>query len=172
MSTYLRGRTFWYKFHWRLKNEQGREIYHIQRSARTRNKRKAEGVEEEHRSALRNGLVHPLDAWPKPKRPSAPPLREFSERFLAYVQRETRPSTVAFYERCLRRVLRFAPLADMAIDAGHAVSTAGRSGRAGFKAVFLKGFQHRTALSMGGSVMGAQVPIALPKGLIQLCFEP
>jgi integrase len=39
---------------------------------------------------------------------------------LEYVTRDTKPSTAAFYERCLRRVLRFEPLADMAIDAGHA----------------------------------------------------
>ncbi|HWZ45954.1 MAG TPA: tyrosine-type recombinase/integrase [Candidatus Saccharimonadales bacterium] len=115
MSLYKRGGTYWYKFRWTIKIEDGkRENYLIRRSARTSNAKKAREAEEEHRRALRIGLIHPADPWPKTEQqaPAVPTLREFIKQFVGYVQIQKKQGTATFYEVCSNRVLRFAPLAD------------------------------------------------------------
>ena len=113
--TYKRGATYWYKFRWTIKLQDGtRENFLIRKSARTGSVKKAREVEEEHRRALRLGLIHPADPWPKqePKAPEIPPLREFSKQFLAFVEVQKKPGTARFYGIGVNRVLRFAALAD------------------------------------------------------------
>ena len=83
---YKRGAVYWYKFRWSLKVDDGtRETYLIRKSARTRNLKRAREVEEEHRRVLRLGMIHPADAWPKPKAqvPQIPTVRDFTKQFLA-----------------------------------------------------------------------------------------
>jgi len=112
---YKRGEVFWYKFHWTVKNADGaRENFLIRKSARTQSKKKAAEVEDEHRRALRLGQIHPADPWPtpKPQAPQVPTVREFTKRFLEYVGTQKKPGTKRFYEICVNRVLRYAPLAD------------------------------------------------------------
>lgn len=113
-----RGSKYWsYKFKWTVANADGtKETYPIRRSARTRNRRHAEAVRDEHRRALRLGEIHPLDSWPKPPLPVAPRLRDFSKRFEEYAEVHTKPTTAAFYRECLRRVLLFPPLGDATLD--------------------------------------------------------
>ena len=104
---------WWYKFKWTVANADGnKETYEIRRSARSRSRREAEAVRDEHRRALRLGLIHPLDEWPQAPPPKAPSLREFARRFLDHAEQHTKPGTARFYAECLRRVLTFGPLAD------------------------------------------------------------
>jgi hypothetical protein len=113
--TYKRGRVYWYKFRWTLKLQDGtRENNLIRKSARTNNVKRAREVEEEHRRALRLGLVHPAEPWPKPrpKTPQIPTLREFTEQFVAYVTVQKKSGTARFYEVCANRLLRFPALAN------------------------------------------------------------
>ena len=95
-----------------------KENYRIRKSARTANKKRAKEAEEEHRRALRLGMVHPSDPWPspKPQAPQVPTLREFTKQFLAYVEVQKKAGTKRFYEICSNRVLRFAPLADAVLS--------------------------------------------------------
>jgi len=117
MGVYKRGRKYWYKIKWTMKAEDGtKEMFLIQRPARTSNRGAAKEVEEEHRRALRLGEIHPLDSWPRPPAPQAPLLREFSERFEEYAREHTKESTANFYKECMRRVLLFVPLADAMLD--------------------------------------------------------
>jgi integrase len=112
---YKRGGVYWYKFRWTVKVEDGRnENYLIRKSAHTANGKKARDVEEEHRRALRLGMIHPADPWPtpKPQAPQVPTLREFTKQFLAFVEVQKKAGTKRFYQICVNRVLRFAPLAD------------------------------------------------------------
>lgn len=113
--TYKRGGVYWYKFRWTLKPLEGpSENYLVRKSARTSNVKRAREMEEEHRRALRLGLVHPAEPWPKtkPKAPQIPTLREFTKQFLAYVTVQKKSGTARFYKVCGNRVLRFSPLAD------------------------------------------------------------
>lgn len=113
--TYKRGATYWYKFRWTIKLQDGtRENYLIRKSAKTGSVKKAREVEEEHRRALRLGLIHPADPWPKqePKAPEIPSLREFSKQFLAFVEVQKKAGTARFYQTGVNRLLSFSPLAD------------------------------------------------------------
>jgi integrase len=113
--TYKRGGVYWYKFRWTLKVQDGpSENYLIRKSARTFNVKRAREAEEEHRRALRLGLVHPAEPWPKakPQTPQIPTLREFTKQFLAYVAVQKKSGTARFYRVCTNRVLRFSTLAD------------------------------------------------------------
>jgi integrase len=117
--TYKRGGTFWYKFRWTIKLENGgRESFLIRKSARTGSVKKAREVEEEHRRALRLGMIHPADPWPKQeqKAPAVPQLREFSKQFLAYVEVQKKPGTARFYGIGVNRILSFSPLADSLLN--------------------------------------------------------
>jgi integrase len=113
--TYKRGGVYWYKFRWTLKAQDGlSENYLIRKSARTSNVKRAREAEEEHRRALRLGLVHPAEPWPKPKpqTPQVPTLREFTKQFFAYVAVQRKSGTARFYRVCANRLLRFSALAD------------------------------------------------------------
>jgi integrase len=117
--TYKRGATYWYKFRWTIKLQDGaRENFLIRKSARTGSVKKAREVEEEHRRALRLGMIHPADPWPKQeqKAPVIPTLREFSKQFLAYVNVQKKAGTARFYSTGVKRILIFAPLADALLN--------------------------------------------------------
>jgi Phage integrase SAM-like domain len=125
--TYKGGGVYWYKFRWTLKLQDGaRENYLVRKSARTSNVKRAREAEEEHRRALRLGLVHPAEPWPKakPQTPQVPTLRVFTKDFLAYVAVQKKPGTARFYKICANRVLRFSALADALLPeiTGEAVS--------------------------------------------------
>lgn len=113
--TYKRGGVYWYKFRWTLKSQDGsKESFLVRKSARTSNVKRAREAEEEHRRALRLGLVHPADPWPKPKpqTPQVPTLREFTKQFLAFVAVQKKQGTARFYRVCANRLLCFSALAD------------------------------------------------------------
>ena len=115
---YKRGGVYWYKFRWTVKDAEGTsQNFRIRKSARTGNLKHAREAEEEHRRALRLGDIHPSDPWPapKPKAPQVPTVSEFSNQFLAYVEVHKKLGTKVFYETCVNRVLKFAPLADSLI---------------------------------------------------------
>lgn len=124
---YKRGSVYWYKFRWTLKSQEGpSENYLIRKSARTANLKRSREMEEEHRRALRLGLVHPADPWPKLTAPvpQVPTLREFTKQFFAYIAVQKKPGTARFYGVCANRVLRFPALADAQLSeiTGEAVS--------------------------------------------------
>jgi integrase len=125
--TYKRGGVYWYKFRWTVKRLDGpNENYLVRKSARSSNVKRAREMEEEHRRALRMGLVHPAEPWPKatPRTPQVPTLRDFTKQFLAYVAVQKKTGTARFYQVCGNRVLRFSPLADALLSeiTGEAVS--------------------------------------------------
>jgi integrase len=125
--TYKRGGVYWYKFRWTLKLQDGtKEGYLVRKSARTSNVKRAREAEEEHRRALRLGLVHPADPWPKakPQTPKVPTLREFTKQFLAFVDVQKKSGTARFYKVCANRLLCFSALADALLPeiTGEAVS--------------------------------------------------
>ena len=112
---YKRGGVYWYKFRWTVKGENDANVnYLIRKSARATNKKDAGDAENEHKRALRLGMIHPADPWPTPEKqaPQVPTLREFTKQFLAYVEVQKKAGTKRFYEICSNRVLRFGPLAD------------------------------------------------------------
>ncbi len=114
---FQRGQTYWYKFNWSVKQRDGTSrSFLIRRSARTKFATEAEEVEHEHRRALRLGEIHPLDPWPKPPRPDAPLLREFSARFLEYARLHVKESSFAFYGAAVSRLLAFPELANEQIS--------------------------------------------------------
>jgi len=111
---YKRGAIYHYDFRFTLKKDGTREHYRIRQSAGTSNKEDARDVENAHRKALKEGKIHPLDAWPQPTATgvtTAPTLCLFSKRFLIFV-RVKRPRSFRFYSGCLGRLLNFAALAD------------------------------------------------------------
>ncbi|HZQ68120.1 MAG TPA: tyrosine-type recombinase/integrase [Terriglobales bacterium] len=115
MSLYKRGGQYWYKFRWTIKVKDGlSENYLIRKSARTANRKRAGEVEDEHRRALRLGLTHPTDVWPKaePEGVKVPTLRVFGEQFVEYVRVHKKAGTVRFYRIAKDRMLKFSPLAD------------------------------------------------------------
>jgi integrase len=127
VSIYKRGEVYWYKFRWTIKVQDGQsENYLIRKSARTGNLKRAREMQDEHRRALRLGLIHPAEPWPKPKQqaPKIPTLREFTKQFLAYVEVQKKSGTARFYRVCSNRVLLFSALADALLTevTGEAVS--------------------------------------------------
>lgn len=114
MNVYKRGKSYSYRFEWTIKNPDGSsESFVIRRSARAGSKKAALEAAEEHRRALRLGLIHPRDAWPPAKEPEreAATVGDFGKRFLEYAAAHTKPGTARFYGECIERVLRFEPLA-------------------------------------------------------------
>src|SRR5207249_11157918 len=94
---YKRGAVYWYKFRWTVKRQEvASENYRIRKSARTSNLKRAREVEEEHRRALRLGLVHPAEPWPKlkPQVPQIPTPPQFTKQFLAYVAVQKKSGTL------------------------------------------------------------------------------
>jgi integrase len=115
---YKRGKTYWYNFRWTITNVDGtKESFRIVKSAKTKKRKNAEKVEENHRSALRDGDIHPRDPWPQPTTTAPPIFRAFAKEFLQYVRTHTKAGTVTFYKGCLERLLGFAAIADAALDA-------------------------------------------------------
>jgi integrase len=108
-----------YRFMWTVKNADGTsESLVIRRSAKgATNIEAAREAADEHRRALRLGLVHPKDPWPPAKAPEAAPVtfRQFGTRFLEHAKLHTKEGTARFYEECLERALKFAPLADASL---------------------------------------------------------
>jgi integrase len=115
---YKRGKVYWYNFRWSIKQADGTvESFRIRQTAKTQNKNAAKGVEEEHRRALRLGEIHPNDPWPKAATIGPPIFRAFAREFLQYVKTNTKPGTHTFYSVCLDRLLTFAAIADVPLDA-------------------------------------------------------
>lgn len=115
---YKRGKTYWYNFRWTIRNADGTsESFRIVKSARAQNRNDAKDVEDEHRRALRLGEIHPRDPWPKPTISAPPMFRAFAKEFLQYAKTHTKTGTVTFYEGCLNRLLAFAALADVPLNA-------------------------------------------------------
>jgi integrase len=109
-----RGGVYWYRIKiTRTEADGERQEYCVERSAHTNRRREAEGLEREHRRALRLGQVHPLDPWPPAAPPQAPTLKDFEKRFLEHAEQHCKPRTAQFYRDCLRRVLAFHPLAEI-----------------------------------------------------------
>lgn len=110
---YKHGGLYWYHIRWKVTEPDGTlKDYDIRQSTHQRTKNEANKVENEHRRALAQGIIHPLERWPKPKQPRTVTLREYSDSFLEHVRLHTKPRTARFYDDCLRRVLAFSPLAD------------------------------------------------------------
>jgi integrase len=97
MAVYKRGNVWWYKFFWNGES--------IRASTKQSNKRTAEQIEATRKASLAKGEVGIKELAP------APTFREFSERFLAWVESEKRPNTVKYYNDMVRILLRYQPLA-------------------------------------------------------------
>jgi integrase len=119
MSLFKRGGTWWYKFRWSLKVNGERKSYEVRRSAKTGNHREALRREQDHKTALGRGEVHPLDPFPKvaPSAPKPVTLAAYAEIVLRHVALHRKERTVAFYQECLKRISRFKPLAEPPITA-------------------------------------------------------
>ena len=97
MAVYKRGNVWWYKFFWNGEP--------IRASTKQSNKRTAEQFEATRKASLAKGEVGIRDL------PPAPTFRDFSERFLAWVEGEKKPNTVKYYNDMVRILLRYQPLA-------------------------------------------------------------
>lgn len=97
MAVYKRGNVWWYKFVWNGER--------IRESTKQSNKRTAEQIEATRKASLAKGEVGIKELAP------APTFREFSGRFLAWVQSERKPHTVKYYNDMVRILLRYQPLA-------------------------------------------------------------
>jgi integrase len=97
MAVYKRGNVWWYKFFWNGEP--------VRASTKQSNKRTAEQIEAARKAALAKGEVGIKDLAP------APTFREFSERFLTWVENEKKPNTVKYYNDMVRILLRYQSLA-------------------------------------------------------------
>jgi integrase len=97
MAVYKRGNVWWYKFVWN--GEPVRE------STKQSNKRTAEQIEVARKASLAKGEVGIKELAP------APTFREFSGRFLTWVESERKPNTFKYYNDMVRILLRYQPLA-------------------------------------------------------------
>lgn len=114
-----RGAVWHYNFRWCIKHKDGTvETFRIRQSAKTGKRKDAEIVEGNHKDALRNGKIHPLDPWPKPEAAAsaAPLFKNFSKEFLTHIKAHKKESTHTFYDTCLNRILTFASIADAPLD--------------------------------------------------------
>ncbi len=115
-----KGGNYEYNFRFSIRKADGTtESYRVRQSARTKNRQDALDVEGEHRRALRLGMIHPLDPWPKPEapKPVAIVMREFAKRFSRHVAVATKKGTSRFYLGCIERLLCFKRIADAPLDA-------------------------------------------------------
>ena len=115
-----KGANYEYNFRFSIRKSDGTiESYRIRQSAKTKNRREALNVEGEHHRALRLGMIHPLDPWPKPEAPkrNAIVTRALAKRFLRYVAVTTKEGTSRFYSGCIERLLCFRRIADAPLDA-------------------------------------------------------
>jgi hypothetical protein len=97
MAVYKRGNVWWYKFFWNGEP--------IRASTKQSIKRTAEQIEAARKASLAKGEVGIKELAP------APAFREFSERFLAWVEGAKKPNTVKYYNDMVRILLRYQPLA-------------------------------------------------------------
>src|SRR5438309_1982050 len=99
MAIFKRGRVYWFHFWF-----DGR---HVQQSTRQGNPRVARQIEAACRTDLAKG-----EAGIKRRIP-APTLRDFSQRFIDYIQVRcaAKPNTILFYSAKLARLLQWEPLA-------------------------------------------------------------
>ena len=114
-----RGTVWHYNFRTSLRHKDGTvETFRIRQSAKTGKRKDAEIVEGNHKAALRNGEIHPLDPWPKPEAAAsaAPLFKNFSKEFLTHIKAHKKESTHTFYNTCLNRILTFASIADAPLD--------------------------------------------------------
>jgi integrase len=104
MAIFKRGRVYWYHYLWN-----GR---HIQASTKQGNPRVTRQMEAAHRTRLAKGEVGIVERKP------APILKEFSQRFIDYVQTRSaeKPATIRFYAEKLARILEYEPLAEARLD--------------------------------------------------------
>jgi hypothetical protein len=105
MSIYKRGGVYWFSFVFRGER--------VQRSTRQADRKVARQMEAVHRTALAKGEVGIEERKP------APTLKDFSQRFVDYVQTRSaeKPKTIEFYGQQLARLLEFEPLASARLDA-------------------------------------------------------
>ena len=102
---YKRGKIQWYKFTW------NGEV--IRESTKQGNERIARQIEAAHRTRLAKGEVGIKD------KPSVPTVAAFAdERFMPFVraEKEGKPLTVAFYERCTGNLKASESLASIPLD--------------------------------------------------------
>lgn len=114
-----RGAVWHYNFRWSIRHKDGTvETFRIRQSAKAGKRKDAETVEINHKAALRNGEIHPLDPWPKPERAAsaAPLFKNFAKEFLTHIKAHKKESTHVFYDTCLNRILSFASIADAPVD--------------------------------------------------------
>jgi hypothetical protein len=112
-----KGGYYYYNFRWTIKNSDGiKESFRVRCCAKTRNKKAAEGIEDDHKAALRRGEVHPTDPWPKPTTSAPPVFRAFAKEFLQHAKTHTKPGTHTFYDVRVDRLLAFAAIADAPLD--------------------------------------------------------
>jgi hypothetical protein len=104
VAIFKRGKVYWFRFWWNGE--------HIQRSTRQGNPRVARQMEAAHKTALAKGEVGILEHQ------CAPTLKEFSQRFVDYVQTRSaeKPKTVEFYAQQMARLLEFEPLVTARLD--------------------------------------------------------
>jgi integrase len=110
MGLYRRGGVWWFSFWWNSER--------IQKSTKVKigpkkNEEAAKDAEAAYRTALAKGEVGILERKP------APTLKDFSQRFIDYVQTRSaeKPKTVEFYAQQMGRLLEFEPLATARLDA-------------------------------------------------------
>jgi integrase len=83
---------------------------------RTRNRRHAGEVEDEHRRALRLGEVHPRDPWPRLPAQQPPSLAEFSRRFLDHARLHVSAGSLRYYGTAIKRLLLFRELSNTPVS--------------------------------------------------------
>ncbi len=105
MAVYKRGDTYWYEFV--FNGERVRD------STKQGNKRVAELIEAAAKTQLAKGEVGIAD------RPTVPTFEEFAPRFSAAIETQcaSKPATVTFYQKQLRRLLEYTPLPGLRLDA-------------------------------------------------------
>jgi integrase len=104
MSTFKRGKVYWYHF---VFNGE-----HIQRSTKQGNPRTARQIEAAYKTSLAKGEVGIVKKVP------APALKDFAQRFIDAVQVRSaaKPRTIEFYAQQLKRLLDYEPLANSPLD--------------------------------------------------------
>ncbi|HEV2383361.1 MAG TPA: tyrosine-type recombinase/integrase [Terriglobia bacterium] len=68
--------------------------------------------------ALKRGEIQPGEKWPKelPPTPTVLTLAEYAEVVFANIGPRLKPRTLEFYQECMKRIGRFAPLAGAKLD--------------------------------------------------------
>jgi len=108
MGVFRNGRFWWYEFHYAGKR--------YRKSTRQRNERAAIEIESARRTELARGKSN-LIPEPPASKPAVPTLREFEQRFLAWVKGDRdNIRTRKFYATNYTRLLAFKPLAGARLD--------------------------------------------------------